>query len=199
VSPELGRVHAARKSGAEPLHRAGSSLDGSILDFWQWSGSDLLVNTARGQLAEYIVAKALGISTGGVREAWAAFDLSTPEGVKVEVKSASYLQSWFQSKLSAISFSTKPSTAWNPDTSKFEGERRRQAEVYVFALLRHEDKATLDPLDITQWEFYPVATAVISRRKGNPSTITLSALQKLGVKPLPFERLAEGVKAAHCQ
>ena len=57
-------------------------------------------------LAEFIVATALGIPTDGVREGWAAWDLTTPGGVRVEVKTAAYLQSWAQKELSKISFST---------------------------------------------------------------------------------------------
>ena len=30
-------------------------------EFWEWAYDDLLANTTRGVLAEYIVAKALGI------------------------------------------------------------------------------------------------------------------------------------------
>ncbi len=32
----------------------------TIKDFWQWAYSDLVGNTDRGTLAEYIVAKAIG-------------------------------------------------------------------------------------------------------------------------------------------
>ena len=39
--------------------------------------SDLISNTIRGVLAEYIVARAVGASTIGVRDPWAAFDLET--------------------------------------------------------------------------------------------------------------------------
>jgi hypothetical protein len=49
-------------------------------------------NTTRGRLADFIIAKALGVDTSGVREEWAAFDLISPEGTQVEVKSADYIQ-----------------------------------------------------------------------------------------------------------
>jgi DDE superfamily endonuclease len=48
----------------------------------------------------------------GVREGWAAWDLTTPGGVWVEVKSAAYVQSWAQKELSRISFSTPRPLAW---------------------------------------------------------------------------------------
>ena len=195
LSPLLGRVDAHRRTGAEQLHRRGTAIPGDLLDLWRWSASDFLTNTARGLLAEYIVAKALDVSTSGVRDGWAVFDLLTPSGIKVEVKSGAYLQSWFQDKLSAISFSTKQSTAWNPDTNKFEGTRRQQADVYVFALLAHKDKATLDPLDVTQWEFYVAPTRTLAKRPGNPASISLGPLRKLGVSACAFGDLAAAVRS----
>jgi len=38
----------------------------------------------RGVLAEFIVARAVGVETAGVREEWAAYDLQTPDGVMIE-------------------------------------------------------------------------------------------------------------------
>lgn len=169
-----------------------------MLDFWAWSSSDLLTNTSRGLIAEYIVAHALGIKTAGVRDGWAPFDLQTPTGIKVEVKSCSYLQSWFQKVHSYISFSTKKSTAWSPDTNEFVGEQKRQADVYVFALLAHKDKTTLNPLDVEQWEFYVVPTITLDQRKGDPKSISLSALLRFRSGPHLFSELRDVVEKAAC-
>ncbi|WP_156153452.1 hypothetical protein [Domibacillus robiginosus] len=43
-----------------------------------------------------------------MRIEWNAFDLVTPTGIKVEVKSAAYVRSWQQVKNSAISFRIAP-------------------------------------------------------------------------------------------
>jgi len=64
--------------------------------------SDLVSNATRGRLAEFIVAQALNVDTSGVRDEWAAYDLLTSSGIKVEVKSAAYLQSWAQRRHSNI-------------------------------------------------------------------------------------------------
>jgi hypothetical protein len=50
------------------------------------TASDLVSNSTRGVLAEFIVARALGLDTG-VRTEWQAFDLETASGKKIEVKS----------------------------------------------------------------------------------------------------------------
>jgi hypothetical protein len=175
----LARVSASRKTGAEPFTAAGRPAGVTVADFWGWSRSDLLDNTERGVLAEFIVATALGIPPGGVREGWAAWDLTTPDGIRVEVKSAAYLQSWAQKELSRISFGTPRTLAWDADGGGFAGAARRHAQVYVFALLAHTDKATVDPLDLDQWVFYVLPTAVLDGRTRSQHSITLKTLQGL--------------------
>ena len=97
----LGVLQANRKSGKERLHDDGKDLGCDLLSFWQWSVSDLVSNATRGVLAEYIVARALGIPVDTkVRNEWSAYDLKTPDGVTVQVKSAAYIQSWAQKQLS---------------------------------------------------------------------------------------------------
>lgn len=73
--PEL---KGEQKDGSEQFHMSGSGVGFALLDYWRWSGSDLVNNVARGILTEYIVARAVGASTTGVCDEWAAFDLETP-------------------------------------------------------------------------------------------------------------------------
>jgi hypothetical protein len=87
----LAKASASRKAGTEPLTITGQPAGPALADHWGWSRSDLLDNYERGALAEFIVATAIGVSTNGARENWAAWDLTTPSGLRVEVKSAAYL------------------------------------------------------------------------------------------------------------
>lgn len=160
----------------------GRGLGLTLFDFWRWSLSELVSNATRGRLAEFIVANALGISTHSVRDEWSAFDLQTPENVKVEVKSAAYMQSWYQSSLSKISFRTPKTRAYDPNTNQLDVEAKRQADVYVFAVLAHQDKTTIDPLNVDQWEFYVVPTAKLDARTRSQYGITLPTLQGLAGK-----------------
>ena len=75
----------------------------NVLSFWQWSSSDLLTNVIRGKLAEFIVASSIDL-IDNEREEWDAYDLITEKGLKIEIKSSAYIQSWDQSKLSKIIF-----------------------------------------------------------------------------------------------
>lgn len=195
MADNLGILRSPRRTGDERFHRKDVALDFTLLDFWRWSVSDLVSNATRGRLAEYLVAKALGISTSGVRDEWAAYDLVTPSGVKIEVKSAAYLQAWHQEKFSTISWSTRLSRAWDAETNVLSDVAARQAEVYVFALLAHGDKPTLDPLDVTQWTFYALPTSVLNARSRSQHSITLSSLEKIA-RPASFADLKTAVEKA---
>ena len=190
----LGRLKVNRLSGSEVFHKDGRSTVFNVLDFWCWSTSDLVMNTTRGILAEFIVAKALGIPTDGVREEWASFDLKTSEGLCVEVKSCAYIQSWTQSKLSTIQFVVPKRLGWDPDTGQTETKPQRHADVYVFALLAHQDKATIDPLNLAQWQFWVVPTQELESRTRSQHSITLLSLRKLSGDPVDFMSLRGAVK-----
>jgi len=181
------------KTGAEPFHYAGASLGFDLLRFWQWSASDLASNALRGRLAEFLVAQALGI-TGGVRAEWDAVDLRTPEGITLEVKSAAYLQTWAQKAPSIISFDIRPTRFWDPHTNDMEAEPRRQAELYVFALLSHQNKATLDPMDLAQWAFFVLSTAVLNAKLPTQKRVSLFTLLKLGPEHCGFSDLRSAVE-----
>jgi hypothetical protein len=126
MTEKLDRVPVRRQIGSEPFTDGEDSLGFDLLGFWEWSASDLVSNTARGVLAEYLVARALGIDVSGVRDSWAAYDLRTPSGIKVEVKSAAYLQSWHQDRPSVVSFRTPKTRAWDPDTNRLDAEAKRR-------------------------------------------------------------------------
>lgn len=175
----LPKLSLVRKIGSERFRSGDSDAGFGLLEFWQWSMSGLVDNTTRGVLAEFIVARAVGVSTDEARDPWAAFDLETSEGIKIEVKSSSYVQSWTQSRLSSISFGIAPSYAWNPDIGDFENESKRHADVYVFALLANRDQSTIDPMDLDQWEFYVLPTAELNTHFGSQKKVALSSLKTL--------------------
>jgi hypothetical protein len=131
-----------------------------------------------------------------VGDEWAAYDLETPSGIRIEVKSAAYLQAWHQERPSRIAFDTRPTRAWDPKTNILAAEPSRQADVYVFALLAHLEKATLDPLDVSQWQFFVLPTPVLDGRTRSQHSIALVSLQVLCDHCLGFDELAEAVERA---
>jgi len=192
----LTRIHTIHKTGKEPFHFDERPVGLTLLNFWQWSASDLVCNSTRGILAEFIVASALGISQDGVRDEWGAYDLITCDGITIEVKSAAYIQSWNQRNFSSIIFDVKKTRAWTADTNLQEKEIRRQAQVYVFALLAHKDKATIDPLNVSQWRFYVLPTSVLNNRTRSQHSITIPSLEKLAGSGISYDRLQDAIHEA---
>ena len=192
----LRRPTTTRKTGAERFHDRGNELGFDLLTFWQWSTSDLVSNVTRGRFAEYLVARAPGLAADGVREEWAPFDLCTGLGTKVEVKSAAYVQSWYQRALSPVRFVVPKTLAWDADGNKQEHETRRQADVYVFALLAHVDKTTIDPLDVGQWRFYVLPTAILDARRRSQHSIALTSLEAVAGPAVDYWNLNDAVERA---
>lgn len=166
------------KNGDENFYKENNYETFQLKEFWGWAFSDLLNNTLRGVLAEFIVAQDLGI-TKKARVEWDAYDLETEEGIKIEVKSTSFLQSWHQNDLSVAEFSIKQTKGWDSKTNEYSIDSKRQADVYVFCLLNHEDKNTVDPLNLNQWEFYIISREELDLKKKNQKSIRLTSLKKL--------------------
>jgi hypothetical protein len=192
---DLPPLALTRKTGDERLHDGGRPLPSTLLSFWQWSGSDLVSNTIRGRLAEFIVGTALGVDLSGVRREWDAVDLITRDGIKVEVKSAAYIQTWRQRRLSSIAWQVAARRAWDPDTNILSSESRRHADVYVLALLHHQDKPAIDPLDVGHWQFFVLSARSLDARRRSQHSITLNSVRGL-CSAVPFGDLAKEVERA---
>lgn len=194
--PLLPIIQAERKNGNELFLQGSEALPFDVMSFWRWAFSDFVSNTARGILAEYIVARAVGVGDTGIRPEWAAFDVTTPEGIKIEVKSAAYIQSWHQNDYSKISFSVAKKRGWDAEAG-LAVEPTRHADVYVMALLHHKDQATLNPLDLNQWSFYVVPRLALDARTRSQHSITMPSLTTdMGIKPVSYADLGLAVRAA---
>ena len=163
-------------------------------EFLAWAYDDLLTNTTRGVLAEYIVAKALGIRDTK-RVEWDHYDLEI-NGVGVEVKSAAYVQSWEQTGPSVISFGIGPKTGWDARANTYAASPGRSAAVYVFCLLNGTDSHHVDPLDVEQWTFYVLPTSVLNREVPEQKTIRLGPLKDLGAHSCAYSELKTAIHAA---
>lgn len=169
---QTGRVHAGQpRDGGfrlplpDPLG-GKERLRGTKIEvgaFWSWAFSDLASNITRSILAEFLVARALG-DTRPLRTEWADVDVLTPDGVRVEVKSAAYLQTWRQWKPSAIRFGRFTGRSWDADTGELDEERSVRADVFVFAVQSCQVIADYDRLDVGQWGFYAVPAADVAAR-----------------------------------
>lgn len=176
-------VTRERLTGIEPFVFRKSPADFTVQSFWQWMGSSLLDNTMCGLLAEYLVARALGVA-GGARAGWDEGDVVTAS-----------VQSWNQEKPSAIKFGIAPTQGWDRETGKYSSAQQRQADVYVFCLLAKSDQATVDPLDLDQWEFIVLGSHKLDEGVGAQKPISLNSLRTLGPREVDYEPLANAVGA----
>jgi hypothetical protein len=180
----IERVRYRAQPGDSFIGLPGQTVD----DYWAWAYGNLVGNMNRGILAEYIVGAALGALTPH-REVWDAFDHQYREH-GIEVKASAYLQAWEQSKLSTIRFGIAPH--WPDNTDKATAnERVRHADCYVFCLLTTTDPDAVNPLDLSQWEFYVMPTGAVPEG----GTIGLSGLKSI-TSPVSWGGLRAAVDCA---
>ena len=168
-------------TGSESFRGQGEPAGFTLFDYWQWSGSDLLSNTLRGVLAEFLVARALGVANTPRLE-WGWYDLATSTGRKIEVKCAAYRQSWPQDRPSDIRFNIAPSKwLWDPhtNTSRYHETPIRACDTYVFCLLGSLEDTEPNPLNIDQWTFYVIRTKDLDSEVGTQKTIGINPLKAL--------------------
>lgn len=170
----------------------------TLSQFWSWTASDLLSNTLRGHLAEFLVATALGCAQG-VRTEWDDVDLRLPDGTAIEVKSSAYAQSWKQSRPSIIRFAIAPTQGWDAETNDYTTHVARRADVYVFCLLGAPSETEADPLDLSQWTFYVLSKAILDARVPTQRTIGLGPLVALGAARCGYSELAGTVQRVAAQ
>lgn len=127
-----------RKRGNEPIIGPCGGSISTLIEFWQWSASNILDNTLRGVFAEFLVARSLGIHHQH-RVEWEPFDLRSNEGVRIEVKSAAYVQAWEQKQFSTISFDISPTSSWDKQTKRYSETKQRRSDLYIFCLLGSPD------------------------------------------------------------
>ena len=182
-------IKPRRYTGKEKIVSCSGEKIATLNDFWSWAYSDVLGNTERGILAEYLVSKALDIDYKD-RVSWDKYDLLSDEGISVEVKSSGFFQTWGQNQKSKLIFGIQPTKAWNYETDEFEEEQKRQADIYVFCVFNCEEKNDdMNPLDLSQWDFYLLPTSILDEKVGKQKTITLKRLQNIGAEKCLYRNL----------
>ena len=71
-----------------------------------------------------------------------------------------------------------------------------QAHIYVFSLLAHLDKSTLDPMNLDQWRFYILPTKILNERLPVQKQARLSRSLEIGAVPCDYHELKNAVNAA---
>ena len=184
-------------TGHEEFSFDGVSLGSNLIDFWKFRYSNIF--DMQGALAEFIVAKALGVSEAHNIEYWTLWDINYHD-LRIEVKETSYYHPWNKDgKVSASrSFGiTKANSRFAESATgtvdaSFENKYERQNDLYVFCLNTGNTPEESYPLDLNHWEFYVIPTCVINKTCGDGKTISLGKVRKLA-PALRYDQIKEAV------
>lgn len=114
-----------------------------------------------------------------MRVNWLPFDLTSPSGRRIEVKSAAYIQAWTPENIfSQIRFDIGKKLAWDNETATYASEAKRNCDLYVFCLFTAKTR-DISLLNLDYWDFYVLPTSVLNEKLPNQKSIAFSALQKL--------------------
>lgn len=171
--------------GNESFIYNNQDLDFNIKDFWSFQYSNIY--SLHGEIAEFIVARALGITEAQNSEYWTLWDI-TYGNIKIEVKATAYFHLWNKdgniSKQRTFSIA-KANGSYDSEIAG-NSEFKRQNDVYVFCLINGETMETSNPLDLDNWEFYVVPTTFLDENCGDNKTITLGRIRNFGFQSIKY-------------
>lgn len=194
------KLPVRKLTGTEVFKNSGPKTF-NVLEFWSYGFSSLNSNVLRGALAEFIVENALKQNNDiDVRSPWGDYDVLFQEK-KIEVKCCAYVQDWDQNDYSLIKWSgLKAKELYYSDAVQKKSEMVKtiayKSDIYVLALFKHQDHATLDILDMEQWCFYVLTKEEIKHITKDGNSISLRRLNKHNVEPVSFIDLATIIQHA---
>ena len=190
-------------TGKEKLIFEDKDLGKTMLDFWSWAYSDLIRNLNRGAFAEFIVREAMNTQCGntppreGFRISMDAYDLLSPDGIRVEVKSSAYIQSWESEHPARISFRIAPAKALDEfGNYSVNSKYARHSDVYVFCVWTAMSREQ-NILDLALWDFYVLSTKILDQKVPNQKTITFPSLLSLEPKKVDYFGLYEAIRSEY--
>ena len=153
-------------------------------------------NVHRAHFVECMIALALGQEwqlTWQNDWDWAAWDIESESGVRLEVKQAAARQTWDRdapARKRSPRFDIAPRTGyWTRDGSRWVERPGRAAQIYVFAWHGESRVELCDQRNAEQWLFYVVREECLPV---DQKSIGLKALEEL-VAPCRVEELQSSV------
>jgi len=165
--------------GDEPFTLNGEPVGLSMSDFWSFQYSNIW--DTQQEVAEFIVAKALGQDVPYNKNGWTLWDMNY-RGKKVEIKETAYYHSWrTDGKVSALrTFGIEEAyTRYKDKTSTL----KRQSDVYVFCLNTGNTQEESHPMKLENWRFWVVPTTIINEVCGKAKRISLERVKKITRQP----------------
>ncbi|ANC29703.1 hypothetical protein [Isoptericola dokdonensis] len=187
---------------SDPVRLTGDEIftdvDATVRDFWAYALSNLKENTARGYLAEFLVARAVGAT--GPRIEWDAYDVLAPDGTTIEVKTSGHTQAWERRGPAVLKFgglpggqeATKIKRSWSAATG--ETIEAFVADAYVFCVQTTTTDQEYDGLDIGAWDFYVLPGSLVA--ESGQKSMVLSTVKRLGGERFGWRDLAPAIAAS---
>jgi hypothetical protein len=154
------------------------------------------MNTARGFLAEFLVAQAVA-GTAPTRVEWAPHDVEATDGTRIEVKASGYSQSWGGATSTPLYRfgSVTADKAWNEERGEYLAvEPADRVHVWVFALHEARREDLYDQLDLDSWMFRVVPHAWLLAT--GQASAGLGFFDRHEIAQIRWGELAEAVHAA---
>lgn len=178
--------------GTEKFMCENKELDFDLKDFWSFQYSNIY--SLHGEIAEFVVARALGITEAQNSEYWTLWDITYGD-VKIEVKATAYFHLWNKdgkvSKQRTFSIA-KANGSYDSEIAG-NSELKRQNDIYVFCLINGETMETANPLDLDNWEFYVVPTLFLDEHCGDNKKITLGRIRNFGFECVKYNNLKDEI------
>ena len=159
-----------------------------FLEFWRFHYSNIY--SLHGEIAEFVVARALGVTESQNSAYWTLWD-TTYRQKRIEVKATAYYHLWnVNGNVSKKRTFGITMANGSYDTAK-SGNKDfcRQNDIYVFCLNTGDTKESSNPLNLNNWEFYIVPTTVINEKCGKNKTISLGKIKSLGFSPKEYSEI----------
>lgn len=171
----------------DQVRHSGTAADGAtVVEFWRWAFGNLCDDTLKGLYVEWLVGRLLGLDLPlGGRNGGTNSDLILDDGIRIEIKSTAYWQSWKlynetgralppeeieQRHFERLEKPLKFRLRRTRDAVDRSGtEARLWSDLYVFAAHYEKDPRAMDLLDMRQWRFYCLRRDEVERL---PATLT---------------------------
>lgn len=152
-------------------------------------GSPLITNVHRGLLVEAIIRRALPSEWHWCSGDYHAWDFERTDGLRLEVRQSASRQSWHTPNAlpSRIAFDIAARTGRYGDNGTWIAQRRRWADLYIFAHHPVTDSTT-DHRVPAQWRFYVVREEALP----DQGTLALSRVRLLA-QSVGFDAIAAAV------
>ncbi len=192
-------------NGDEKLINDGEYLPYTMLNFWQWSLSNIQFGMTRGTFADFIVRCSLdrgGIPTRPTMgTGFEPYDLegpvikSTGKVSRIEVKSSSYLNSETDKYSERAIFSIAPARVPIDGDYKMASPQQRNNDLYIFALYTATDRRR-NILDLSWWEFFVLPTYRLDEDENlrKQKSISIKRIKEL-CPALSFDMLCDAIIA----